>query len=400
MSDQPTVYIITNSYPEQKVMFSTYEFEFLLGNYNNFKILSFSSFKDEKLKNKGVVHLSLIEGIKEVFFPKKIKKFTTHLKMFRYIKSSTLIELGKNIYSYLLALSILRNFYITEKDLIFSYWLTRSSTIAFYLNKLINIRYVCQGHGSDIYIYPPQNIQNILKDAKQVITVANKNKQFLCEKYNIPEEKVKVFRLGVSNDFYNEVLENQNTKLNKESKVRFITIARYEDVKGIDLLLEAIDILVENNDITEGVKFIIYGDGKKYQYYRSYIKERELQNYISLNKWIDRNKLSLELNKADAYILPSRSEGLPVVLMEACSAALPIIATDVGSVSEIAIEGYNAILCDKPNADAISKSIKRFLNLDEVNKEKLSYNSSELFKKDYSLEKNIKEKYDYISRIK
>ncbi|MGR5992086.1 glycosyltransferase [Bacillus paranthracis] len=115
-----------------------------------------------------------------------------------------------------------------------------------------------------------------------------------------------------------------------------------------------------------------------------------------LNRWIDRKKLIVEMNRADCYVLPSRSEGLPVALMEACAASLPIIATDVGSVSEIAIDGYNSILCRDISAEAISEAVLLFMRLDQEKIEEFSRNSNKIFEKDYRLEGNIIEKYDYI----
>ncbi|HDR7256497.1 glycosyltransferase family 4 protein [Bacillus paranthracis] len=397
MNRKPLVYIVTNSYPEEKVMFSTYEFNSVLNNYNDFKILSFSKFKGDNL-NGNVIKLEISEGLKELFFPKKIRNKMVHFRMLKYIKSKNFVEFGKNVHSYLLALSILRMTDVSPKDIFFSYWLTRSSSIAFYLNKLVGNSYLCQGHGSDIYIYPPENIQKILDDSKGIITVANKNKEFLCKKYNLNEEKVKVFRLGVSSNFYNDIVEDKGNLINsdKRHKRRFITIARYETVKGIDLLLSAIKKISEQDIMKNNVEFVIYGDGSKYTEYYDYIKKHNLQKYVLLNRWIDRKKLIVEMNRADCYVLPSRSEGLPVALMEACAASLPIIATDVGSVSEIAIDGYNSILCRDISAEAISEAVLLFMRLDQEKIEEFSRNSNKIFEKDYRLEGNIIEKYDYI----
>lgn len=411
MNGEPSIYIITNSFPEKKIMFNTYEFEYVLSNYKNAKILSFSRYDNEKnskilsfsrtknYHNENIINVNLLNGIKELIIPKRKKKIATHFTMFKHIKSRKLMEFAKNLYSYLLALSILRDVEFCDKDIVFSYWLTRSTRIAYYLNKLCGVNYICQGHGSDIYIYPPKNIKEILDTSKSVITVADKNKNYICEKFDIEKEKIKVFRLGVSSDFYSQILENDMRRTEKHSsgKTRFITISRYESEKGIDLLLESINLLVKNKKFNNNVEAIIYGDGSKYNDYLEYIERNSLQQHVKLNKWIDRENLVLELLKADCYILPSRSEGLPVALMEACAASLPIIATNVGGVSEIAIDGYNAILCKGEDASSISEGMWNFLNLDKGKVIDFSSNSLEVFKSNYILEENLKGKYDYIS---
>ncbi|CAH0175134.1 glycosyltransferase family 4 protein [Peribacillus simplex] len=402
MNREPLVYIITNSYPEEKTMFSTYEFESVLDNYKNFRILSFSGYKSKNNKNKNnIIYLELMDGIKELFFPTKIKSIAAHLRLFKHIKSIRLMDFIKNIYSYLMALSILRKVDIKTDDLLFSYWLTRSSLIAFYLNKLIENDYICQGHGSDLYIYPPGKIKDILDSSKKIFTVADNNYNFICNKYSISKEKVKVFRLGVSQEFYNEILEHKKDLIVQEDnqKVKFLTVARYESVKGIDILLDAINLLVKTKKITHNIEFNIYGDGSKYNDYKDFIEKNNLQKYINLNKWINRKTLAVELSRSNCYILPSRSEGLPVALMEACAASLPIIATNVGSVREIAINNYNAIMCNEVNAVSLCESINVFLNLDRQKVENLSFSSSKVFQKNYILEKNLKEKYEYIQNV-
>ena len=146
------IYIVTNSYPEDKKMFSSYEFEYVLGKNDNITILSFSKCKKNKDK-KNVVQLSILDGVKELIFPKVIKKRKNHFNLIKEVFSTNIIQLLKNIHSYFLALSIIRVKRINSKDLIFSYWFTRSSSIAYYLYKLTGVNYICQGHGSDIYIY-------------------------------------------------------------------------------------------------------------------------------------------------------------------------------------------------------------------------------------------------------
>ncbi|MDM0469394.1 hypothetical protein BFS06_10360 [Clostridium perfringens] len=387
------IYIITNSYPEKKIMFSTNEFEYILSKDNNIKILSFSKYKN---LNNAVIKLSLIDGIKEFLNPRnKEKSRKKYYKfLFNYVFDKNFIQFGKNIYSYLLALSIIHNISLKNSDIIFSYWLTRSSIIAYYLKKLNGNEYICQGHGSDIYIYPPNNIEEILSESKRVITVGNKNKYYISEKFKIDEEKIEVFRLGVSSKFI-EYLE-KNNRNSTEGVINFITVGRYVRVKGIDILLEAIYKLHLNKKLNEFIKFTIVGDGEEYHMYKKYIKDKNIDKYVDLRGWASREELAELLSNSDIYILPSRSEGLPVALMEACAAKMPIIATNVGSVNEVAIDNYNAILIKKDNCDDLYNAILKFLSFDKNKINEMSLNSYKIYNKKYRLEKNISEKYNFL----
>jgi glycosyltransferase involved in cell wall biosynthesis len=131
----------------------------------------------------------------------------------------------------------------------------------------------------------------------------------------------------------------------------------------------------------------------------SFIKKHNLTEYVSLNRWIEKEQLIVELSKSDCFILPSRSEGLPVVLMEACAASLPIIATDVGGVSEIVIDNFNGILIKEISEKSISDAIESFLKLDKKEIDRMRKNSENLYLNNYILEKNLTKKYEFLENI-
>ncbi|MBP1919013.1 glycosyltransferase family 4 protein [Youngiibacter multivorans] len=392
-----TLYIITNSYPEEKHAFSSDEFEYVLNHYSNVKILSFSKYRPREISSK-IEYISILQGILEILFPKKIKRKNMVSNIYGIISLNDIRESLMNLYSFICAMSIIRVNNLQDEDLLFSYWLSRSSRIAYYVHNLINTRYICQGHGSDIYKYPPKNLDKILKAAEYIVTVGNNNKRFISNTYHISENKTRIFRLGIGSEMAKKISERTKV-IESDTGIRFITVARFEEVKGVDILLESIKLLKESNMLSESIHFDIFGDGRKFQEYFSYIEKYNLSDYVTLRGWIDRDGLVDELAKATAYILPSRSEGLPVVLMESCAAGLPIIATDVGSTTDIAIEGKNAIVCSLPNSELLSEAIVRFINLKPADISIMKDFSFDIFGADYRLEKNLSEKYSFIYDI-
>ena len=64
---------------------------------------------------------------------------------------------------------------------------------------------------------------------------------------------------------------------------------------------------------------------------------------------------------ADVFVLPSHSEGSPNVLLEAMAAGLPVVATSVGGVPELAVNGRDAILVDKGDISGLAAAIDRIL---------------------------------------
>lgn len=387
-----TIYIITNSYPEAKHSFNTDEFEYVMKNYDAIKILSFSNEKCIK-KNIDTITLNIKSGIREFFSFRTIKNIKKHKKIFLNLIDNSILNTCKNIYSYFIALSILRKVNFDNNDLIFSYWLTRSSIVAMYLSWLTNIDYICQGHGSDIYLNNSRTIKKILLYSKKIITVSEANRKYIELKYNVDKQKTIVFKLGVNKSFINSTIINKSIERNK---IKFITVGHFTDIKGIDILLEAIKLLIKNDTSINNVEFNIYGGGKNFNKYKKYILENKLEEYINIFHWVNKEDLYKLYTSADCYILPSRSEGLPVVLMEACSAHLPIIASNVGGVSEIAIEGENGFLCKSCDPVAIYNAICKFISLETKDIIEMANKSYDIYLLNYQLENNLDEKYNYI----
>ena len=73
------------------------------------------------------------------------------------------------------------------------------------------------------------------------------------------------------------------------------------------------------------------------------------------------------LNAADIFILPSHSEGLPNVVLEAMACGLPIIATRVGGIPEAVEDGKSGILVEKQDVASLTRAIKYMVeNKDEA----------------------------------
>ena len=120
---------------------------------------------------------------------------------------------------------------------------------------------------------------------------------------------------------------------------------------------------------------------------------KELALQYDINEYIyflGVRKDVLELmRKAFIFVLPSRWEGFGLVLLEAMSVGVPIIATKVGGIPEVIEDGKDGILVEPENPEELSNAILRLLD----NKELRSLVSSNAYKKvkgEYSIEKYTK----------
>jgi len=91
-----------------------------------------------------------------------------------------------------------------------------------------------------------------------------------------------------------------------------------------------------------GTKFILAGDGELRNKVCSLIKKLKLEGDIILAGW--RNDIPLILSSLDVFVLTSRWEGMPIAVLEAMAAGIPVVATDTGGIRELITNGRTGYL--------------------------------------------------------
>ena len=129
-------------------------------------------------------------------------------------------------------------------------------------------------------------------------------------------------------------------------------IGRLSVQKGFDVLLRALAHLPE-------VDAVIAGDGPEHENLERLRDELGLRERVRLIG--PTVGPSAVLGSIDAYVLPSRFEALPLVVLEAMHAGLPVVASDVGSVAEAVIDGDTGLLVPSDDVGALVGALTRIL---------------------------------------
>lgn len=140
----------------------------------------------------------------------------------------------------------------------------------------------------------------------------------------------------------------------KRSEVVVGTVARLHPQKGLDVLVEAARTVVRAQP---GIRFIIGGTGPMESELRSKIASARLDPYVKLCGFV--HDVPAFLEKLDIYVLSSHYEGLPLAVLEAMAAGLPVIATNVGGVPEAVVDGVTGILVPPGQPTALAHAIVR-----------------------------------------
>lgn len=129
-----------------------------------------------------------------------------------------------------------------------------------------------------------------------------------------------------------------------------LALARLHPQKGLATLLRAAAEL-------SGVAFAIAGDGPERQALESEARHLGIADRISFLGF--RRDTAFLLASADAFVLPSEYEGLPLALLEAMAAGTPVVAAAIPGVDEVVTDGVTGLLFPAGDADALARSIRR-----------------------------------------
>lgn len=157
--------------------------------------------------------------------------------------------------------------------------------------------------------------------------------------------------------FYPDELEKPASR---EPAFQLVSVGRLAAVKGYDVLLHALRRVV---DVVPTVNLRIAGGGPCKTQLLELRAQLELERHVEFLGPQPRNVIAPLLRESDAFVLASRTENLPVVLIEAMASGLPVIATRVGGVPEMVRDDVTGKLV-RPNdpddlADAIRHIIER-----------------------------------------
>lgn len=145
---------------------------------------------------------------------------------------------------------------------------------------------------------------------------------------------------------------------------RFLTVGRFTPLhKGIDLLIEAFHLFAQNN---KDWNLDIVGEGKEDEKYRSLINKYHLENRIIIHPFT--NHIQDYYSKAQIYVLSSRWEGMPLVLVEAMVHGLPIISSDLPVCKEIL--GDFSIFFENGNIEELAQRLEDATHIDWQTKSK------------------------------
>jgi glycosyltransferase involved in cell wall biosynthesis len=251
--------------------------------------------------------------------------------------------------------------------------------------------YIVYGRGTDVYrICSSKGVKGfilkrfakiILKQASLAIALSENMKTSMKQILN---RQIVVLTNGVNLE---EIKLNAAKKQEKFGEKQLLFVGNVRPIKGVEYLIEAMQIVAKKQPTA---RLVIVGS-----YNPDFARKipRNLREKILLKGFVENKNIPSLMKNSDIFILPSISEGIPNVVLEAMAVGLPIVATRVGGVPELIKDAENGFLVPARSSEQLAEKILLLLN-DENLRERISQNNLNASKK-YDINKitSILEEY-------
>jgi len=203
------------------------------------------------------------------------------------------------------------------------------------------------------------------------------------------KKKLEIIYNGIQvPEFYSSTeakkLLNEQFSFLDVDKKWIVILAELHYTKGHDLMFEAI---VPLQKMLEGYQIICIGSGELDGKLRSNIHYKNLEKQVFFTGFV--KDAPLYLKAFEALILPSRTEALPLSILEAGLARIPVLASNVGGIPEIIMDSENGFLFEKENVSELQSKIQTLISLPDTERGKITENLSQKITENFSLQNMI-----------
>lgn len=144
---------------------------------------------------------------------------------------------------------------------------------------------------------------------------------------------------------------------------RLLYTGRLSAAKGLPILFEALGrVVLHHPDLV----LTLVGDGPDRQALETLTADLKLSPYLKFVGYQSQDAVCEYLHKSDIFVLPSFSEGLPVALMEALAAGVPVVTTTVAGISELVEDGVNGYLVPPGAVEPLVKRLMQLLENEDL----------------------------------
>lgn len=204
-------------------------------------------------------------------------------------------------------------------------------------------------------------MRNLYSSGRAVpVAISEKNRILTADFYGVPKSRVEM----VVNPVELSAYVDASPKPWSERCYDFINVARFENQKNHVGLVTAFAKLIAQSEEFSSLKLALVGQGPLEQSVQHLVDELGVsENVEFLGR---RDDVAELMHDSKCFILPSNYEGLPMTILEAMAAGLPVVATDVGGVSDVVRDGITGLLVDADDEESLLSAMALVIGSSEM----------------------------------
>ena len=246
--------------------------------------------------------------------------------------------------------------------------------------------------GSDIYIFPKKS-----KLHKFILQFSlNKTNKIFSTSYSMKEETLKyidknieVIPFGIDIEKFHQIKRNDFLIDDLRGSIVIGTVKGLEKVYGIEYLIRAFKIIIENNQELS-IKLVIVGKGNEKNNLENLVNELKIEQYTIFTGYVDPSKVVEYHNLMDIEVFMSESESFGVSVLEASACEKPVIVSNVGGLPEVVEHNMTGFIVKSRDYEKLADYLQLLID-DEKMRIDMGKNGRKMVIEKYKWINNVKE---------
>ena len=229
---------------------------------------------------------------------------------------------------------------------------------------VLKIVYTAHGfhfyHGAPLvnwFFYYP--VERMLAKFTDVLITINKEDYIMAKRFKLRNKgKVEYIQgIGINTcDIYKKNDTKESLLHIKESQIVLTSVGELSKRKNHEVILKAIERVVKNNP---NIVYVICGTGSLENRLRQLVSKLHISEHVIFMGYCE--NVQRVLNVTDCFVFPSLQEGLPVAVLEAMNARLPVICSDIRGNRDLIIDGKGGYLVQNQSVDMYVNRIEKLI---------------------------------------
>jgi glycosyltransferase involved in cell wall biosynthesis len=259
---------------------------------------------------------------------------------------------------------------------------TPAASVGLLTKTMFLIGYSFTVHGpDDFYDAPGYRLAEKLQGADFVICISHYARSQIMKLSPVEHwDKYEICRLGVDPDRFTPAAPRPVGEI-----FELLCVGRLTPAKGQHILLEALRRLL---DADRKTRLTLVGNGPDRGSLETQVQRLGLADAVIFTGAVNQDRILAYYAQADAFVLPSFAEGLPVVLMEAMAMAVPCVTTQITGVPELIENGVNGSLVAASYIEGLAQAIGFLIDHPEES-QRLGLAGREKVLQDYRLDLSV-----------